>query len=75
VKNFRSTSTTRSSASEPLIAHWEPDHWAVDAIGAPHVGERTEKQLISAFCDKIAELSPQLVFTPVAGTTAQCEIY
>ena len=44
-----------------LIAHWEPDHWAVDAIGAPHVGERTEKQLIAAFCDKIAELSPQLV--------------
>jgi hypothetical protein len=26
-----------------------------------HVGERTEKQLITAFCDKIAELSPQLV--------------
>jgi predicted PolB exonuclease-like 3'-5' exonuclease len=25
------------------------------------VGERTEKQLIAAFCDKIAELSPQLV--------------
>jgi len=23
-----------------LIAHWEPDHWAVDAVGAPHVGER-----------------------------------
>jgi 3'-5' exonuclease len=44
-----------------LIAHWEPDRWAVDAIGAPHVGERTEKQLIAAFCDKIAELSPQLV--------------
>ena len=44
-----------------LIAHREPDHWAVDAVGAPHVGERTEKQLITAFCDKIAELSPQLV--------------
>src|ERR1700745_1413370 len=44
-----------------LIAHWEPDHWAVDAVGAPHVGERTEKELISAFCDKIAELSPRLV--------------
>ena len=44
-----------------LIAHWELDHWAVDAVGAPHVGERTEKQLIAAFCDKIAELSPQLV--------------
>jgi predicted PolB exonuclease-like 3'-5' exonuclease len=44
-----------------LIAHREPDHWAVDAIGAPHVGERTEKQLIASFCDKVAELSPQLV--------------
>jgi predicted PolB exonuclease-like 3'-5' exonuclease len=44
-----------------LIAHREPDHWAVDAIGAPHVGERTEKQLIVAFCDKVAELSPRLV--------------
>jgi len=31
------------------------------AIGAPHVGERTEKQLISTFVDKIAELQPALV--------------
>jgi 3'-5' exonuclease len=38
-----------------LVAHKELDHWAVDAIGAPHVGERTEKQLISAFVHKIAE--------------------
>jgi predicted PolB exonuclease-like 3'-5' exonuclease len=44
-----------------LVAHKERDHWAIDAVGAPHVGERTEKQLISAFVDKIAELSPQLV--------------
>ena len=44
-----------------LIAHWEPDHWAVDAVGAPHVGERTEKELISAFCNRIAELGPRLV--------------
>src|SRR5215471_9451754 len=44
-----------------LIAHGEPNHWAVDAVGAPHVGERTEKQLLTAFCDKIAELKPQLV--------------
>ncbi len=43
-----------------LIAHWEIDHWAVDAVGAPHVGERTEKQLITAFCDKIAELENRL---------------
>ena len=44
-----------------LIAHRESDYWAVDALGAPHVGERAEKQLITTFCDKIAELSPQLV--------------
>jgi predicted PolB exonuclease-like 3'-5' exonuclease len=44
-----------------LIARRESNHWAVDALGAPHVGERTEKQLISAFVDKIADLSPQLV--------------
>jgi predicted PolB exonuclease-like 3'-5' exonuclease len=44
-----------------LVAHREPDHWAVDAIGAPHVGERSEKELIQAFVDKIAELDPQLV--------------
>jgi predicted PolB exonuclease-like 3'-5' exonuclease len=33
----------------------------VDALGAPHVGERTEKQLITAFVGKIADLNPQLV--------------
>ena len=44
-----------------LVAHRESDHWAVDALGAPDVGERSEKQLIGAFCEKIAELTPQLV--------------
>jgi predicted PolB exonuclease-like 3'-5' exonuclease len=44
-----------------LVAHRENDHWAVNALGAPHVGERSEKQLISAFVDRIAELTPQLV--------------
>jgi predicted PolB exonuclease-like 3'-5' exonuclease len=39
-----------------LVAHKERDHWAIDAVGAPHVGERTEKQLISAFVDKIIVL-------------------
>ena len=24
-----------------LIAHQETDHWVVDALGAPHVGERS----------------------------------
>ncbi len=44
-----------------LVAHREQGCWIVDALGAPHIGERTEKQLIAAFVDKIAELSPQLV--------------
>lgn len=44
-----------------LVAHREQGGWVVDALGAPHIGERTEKQLIAAFVDKIAELSPQLV--------------
>lgn len=44
-----------------LVAHREPTHWKVDAIGAPHVGERTEKALIQAFVDRIADLKPQLV--------------
>src|SRR6266436_2833379 len=53
-----------------LVAHRESGHWAVDVLGAPHVGERTEKQLISAFCEKIAELTPQLVTfsTAIAST-------
>jgi predicted PolB exonuclease-like 3'-5' exonuclease len=42
-----------------LIAHYDDDHW--DSIGAPHVGERSEKELISAFVNRIAELNPQLV--------------
>jgi len=35
--------------------------WRVQALGAPHVGERSEKVLISSFVDRIAELAPQLV--------------
>ena len=33
----------------------------MDALGAPHVGERSEKELIASFVDKIAALSPQLI--------------
>jgi 3'-5' exonuclease len=44
-----------------LVAHREDSSWAVDAIGAPHVGERPEKMLISSFVDRIAKLTPQLV--------------
>jgi predicted PolB exonuclease-like 3'-5' exonuclease len=39
----------------------EGGHWTVDALGAPHVGERSEKDLIASFVEKIAALSPQLV--------------
>ena len=44
-----------------LIARRESEGWAIEALGAPHVGARTEKELIQAFVDKIAELKPQLV--------------
>jgi predicted PolB exonuclease-like 3'-5' exonuclease len=44
-----------------LVARREDCRWAVTALGAPHVGERTEKALISSFVDRIAELSPQLI--------------
>jgi 3'-5' exonuclease len=44
-----------------LVVHQEDGRWTVDALGAPHVGERSEKALISSFVDRIAELSPQLV--------------
>ena len=44
-----------------LVALQENGVWAVDALGAPHVGERSEKSLISSFVNRIAELTPQLV--------------
>jgi 3'-5' exonuclease len=44
-----------------LVAHDEGSHWEIEALGAPHVGDRTEKELISAFVNKIDELKPQLV--------------
>jgi predicted PolB exonuclease-like 3'-5' exonuclease len=44
-----------------LVAHQENGQWVVDALGAPHVGERSEKLLISSFVDRIAQLAPQLV--------------
>jgi hypothetical protein len=43
------------------VAHREDDHWTVPALGASHVGERSERALISTFVDRIAELSPELV--------------
>jgi predicted PolB exonuclease-like 3'-5' exonuclease len=44
-----------------LVASDKGSHWALEALGAPHVGDRTEKELISAFVAKIDALKPQLV--------------
>src|SRR5437588_5159248 len=44
-----------------LVAHREDGGWTVAALGAPHLGERPEKALISSCVDRIAELSPLLV--------------
>jgi predicted PolB exonuclease-like 3'-5' exonuclease len=45
-----------------LVAHREDGgRWTVDALGAPHVEERSEKELIASFVDRIAALLPQLV--------------
>ena len=35
--------------------------WCVNAIGAPHIGDRSEKDLITAFVDKVLLLRPRLV--------------
>src|SRR5262245_29559470 len=44
-----------------LVARRQDNKWVVDAIGAPHIGERSEKELVQAFVGKIADLKPQLV--------------
>ena len=35
--------------------------WLIQSVGAPHVGERSEKALISSFVNRIATLAPRLV--------------
>jgi predicted PolB exonuclease-like 3'-5' exonuclease len=45
-----------------LVAHQQNGgSWVIDAFGAPSISERSEKELISSFVDRIAELTPQLV--------------
>jgi predicted PolB exonuclease-like 3'-5' exonuclease len=44
-----------------LITSRQAEGWRIDALGAPHVGERTEAELISAFVDRVGQLRPQLV--------------
>jgi len=44
-----------------LIGSRQPEGWRIDAMGAPHTGERTEAELITAFVDKIGQQRPQLI--------------
>ena len=44
-----------------LVASRGPDGWRVDALGAPHIGERSEAHLIRDFIEKIGQLRPQLI--------------
>ena len=44
-----------------LVAKRSQSGWEVQAVGAPHVGQRPEKELIESFVNKIAQISPQLV--------------
>jgi 3'-5' exonuclease len=44
-----------------VVAERIQGSWFVKASGAPHIGERSEKELIETFVGKIAELQPQLV--------------
>jgi predicted PolB exonuclease-like 3'-5' exonuclease len=44
-----------------LIASRQTEGWRIDALGAPHIGERSEAELISAFVDRVGQLRPQLI--------------
>jgi predicted PolB exonuclease-like 3'-5' exonuclease len=44
-----------------LMANRQPGGWRIDALGAPHIGERSEAKLISDFIEKIGQLLPQLI--------------
>src|SRR5438876_6376409 len=42
-----------------LVARRDNAHLEVTALGAPHIGERSDKELIIGFVNRIAELSPR----------------
>jgi 3'-5' exonuclease len=44
-----------------LLAERKDGIWCTSALGAPHIGERSERELIASFADRIASLRPQLV--------------
>src|SRR5215203_4078209 len=44
-----------------LIAERREGVWTVLSLGAPHVGDRTEAEIIDSFVGRIAEYRPQMV--------------
>jgi hypothetical protein len=44
-----------------LVASRHAEGWRVDALGAPHLGDRSEPQLIGDFVEKIGRLRPKLI--------------
>jgi 3'-5' exonuclease len=44
-----------------LLATWTPSGYEVQTIAAPHVGHRTERQLIQSFVNQVDELLPRFV--------------
>jgi 3'-5' exonuclease len=44
-----------------LVATRQPEGWRVDALGAPHTGERSEAELIRSFAERVGQLRPQMV--------------
>jgi 3'-5' exonuclease len=44
-----------------LVASRTSNGYEVEVVGAPHIGQRTERELIESFVNKIAQISPQLV--------------
>ena len=44
-----------------LVAERRAEGWTILALGAPHIGQRTETDLIQSFIDRIGELRPQLI--------------
>jgi predicted PolB exonuclease-like 3'-5' exonuclease len=44
-----------------LIASAGTAGWTVESLGAPHSGDRSEAELISAFIQRIGDLNPQLI--------------
>jgi 3'-5' exonuclease len=44
-----------------LVATRQPEGWRMDALGAPHTGERSEADLIRSFAERIGQLRPQMI--------------